>query len=372
MVAKLSKQSAELTSTQVERFYRTQILSGAIAAGTKLPSNQELAKEWASSTLAVQRALATLAAEGLIERRQRRGTFVRDTAQQTFVGILVGPDLIPGASGFYRLLCSRLQAALESAYLKTRIYDNLTFVGKGGSVYSHGNLEADRRSYPFKGYLLLGTSNVSERVLGAELSPRSVFQDVTRGNDVMMNYRRFVEDSVNALADRGYKRFTYFRTVYRLPVDQLKLPVEGLMESAGLRRLPKPKVWSVRVTGGVLVEREIDVGINAAFGNARGVALKRKLPEVFIVQDDISARTLMINLLSRGIRIPEDVRLCVQTMDDHTIHYGLPIFRYEFSLGELVVRLVEVLKERMRGEEPLGLPWIINGTFREEGEQVEN
>lgn len=367
MPVKLPRKSAELTSTHVERFYRTRILSGEIAAGTKLPSNQELAREWSSSTMAVQRALATLAAEGLIERRQRRGTFVRDTAQQTCIGILVGPDLIQGASNFYRLLCSCLQAKLDSLYLKTRIYDNLTFAESGDLTHSHGNLQADRKSYPFKGFILIGTSNVSPRYLGEDIAPRSVFQDATRGSEVVLDYRRFVQDCVNALVGRGFERITYFRGVHKSPVDQYKLPVPGLHETARELGIPKPEVWSVRVTGHLSrYEQEIDAGITEVFGNETGAALKRKLPQAFLVQDDIAARPLILNLLKRGIQIPKDVVLCIQATSENHVYYGVPVFRYEFPVSEIVGRLSDILNGRIRGEEPETLPYSINGRFLSE------
>lgn len=367
MPAKLTRKSAELTSTHVERFYRTRILSGEIAAGTKLPSNQELAKEWSSSTMAVQRALATLAADGLIERRQRRGTFVRDAAQQTCVGILVGPDLIQGSSNFYRLLCSCLQARLDSLYLKTRIYDNLTFAERNGIAHSHGNLKADRQSYPFKGYILIGTSNVSRQFLGDDIAPRSVFQDFTRGNEVVLDYAHFVAHSMTSLVKKGFQRITYFRVVQRLPVDQFKLPVVGLFETASELSIPKPEVWSVRISGDHAVyEKEIDEAIGKVFGDDSGSALRKKLPQVFMVQDDIAARPLILNLLKRGIRIPKDVSICVQSTAENIVYYGVPVFRYEFPMTDIVSTLCDILNSRLKGEEPLNLPHWIQGRFLEE------
>lgn len=364
MSAKLSRKSAELTSTQVERYFRKKILTGEIPAGTKLPPNQILSREWSSSTAAIQKALAVLAAEGLIERRQRRGTFVRDASQQTCIGILVGPDLIYGTSSVYRILSASLQARLDSLYLKTRVYDNLTFLAMAKTGPAHGNFQADRNSYPFKGYILLGTANVSKDLIDDTVKPCAIFLDSVRGSDVILDYPGFVKDAVAGLAQRGYQRITYFRGVQTTPQDENKIKVEGLAESTKKLGLPKPKTWSVPISGNTATyEQEIDHSINELFDSLGTATLKRELPDAFLVQDDIGARPLIVNLLKRGIRIPKDVKICVESTSGNHVYYGVPVYHYEFSVPEIAERLSDVLYARLRNLNPDGVPHRIRGRF---------
>ena len=364
MTVKLSRKSAELTSTQVERYFRKRILAGEMPAGTKLPTNQILSRQWSSSTAAIQKALAALAADGLIERRQRRGTFVRNSAQQTCIGILIGPDLIYGASSFYRILSAALQAKLNSLYLNARVYDNLTFHTQGKSSHLHGNLHADRNSYPFKGYILIGTSNVPFERISDQYQPRAVFQDTTRGSDVILDYSGFAKECLIQLHKRGIERITYFRGVQSSPLDQSKIKVEGLSEAAKSLSLPKPKTLSVNITGNsATYEWEIDESVNQIFETMGKATLKRELPEVFLVQDDIAARPLIINLLRRGIRIPQDVRICVQSTSDNQVYYGVPVFHYEFSVAEIAQHLADCLSARLKNLEPEALPRMVRGRF---------
>lgn len=58
-------------------YYRERILDGRLSAGTRLPTDEELATMYQISRDTVRQALALLANEGLIERVQGRGTFVR-------------------------------------------------------------------------------------------------------------------------------------------------------------------------------------------------------------------------------------------------------------------------------------------------------
>lgn len=62
---------------QLITYFRQRILDGSLPAGTRLPTELELAREHRMSRGTVRQALNALVHEGLIERVQGRGTFVR-------------------------------------------------------------------------------------------------------------------------------------------------------------------------------------------------------------------------------------------------------------------------------------------------------
>ena len=80
----MTKPSSEFISKRIPLYYqlenllREKILSGAFAAGSKLPTESELIRQYGVGRVTVRQALATLAEDGLIERRQGRGTFVTE------------------------------------------------------------------------------------------------------------------------------------------------------------------------------------------------------------------------------------------------------------------------------------------------------
>ncbi|HET8845350.1 MAG TPA: GntR family transcriptional regulator, partial [Ktedonobacteraceae bacterium] len=77
MLSKLSKKErTRVLHRQLTSDLRNRILNGQLAAGARLPTDQELASEYQLSRDTVRQALALLADEGLIERIQGRGTFV--------------------------------------------------------------------------------------------------------------------------------------------------------------------------------------------------------------------------------------------------------------------------------------------------------
>ena len=62
--------------SQVADGLRAAIQSGDLAAGTKLPSGRELAKEWGVALMTLQKAIDQLRDEGLVYTQRGRGVFV--------------------------------------------------------------------------------------------------------------------------------------------------------------------------------------------------------------------------------------------------------------------------------------------------------
>ena len=76
--------------TQLEDILREKIESGEILPGQRLLTEQELSREYQISRATVRQALAALVSEGLLYRKQGRGTFVTEKAQQTRAAKLTG------------------------------------------------------------------------------------------------------------------------------------------------------------------------------------------------------------------------------------------------------------------------------------------
>lgn len=69
----------------------TQIMSGALKPGDRIPFEHELMADYACSRMTVNKALSSLAATGLISRQRRRGSFV--TRPRIHMAALQIPDL---------------------------------------------------------------------------------------------------------------------------------------------------------------------------------------------------------------------------------------------------------------------------------------
>lgn len=102
--ARADRRAAQPLYRQVEEALREQILHGGWAPGTKIPPENELCDLYGVSRITVRHALRNLVSEGLLERGQGRGTFVRDPAMvagarglTSFSAEVVDLGLQPGA-----------------------------------------------------------------------------------------------------------------------------------------------------------------------------------------------------------------------------------------------------------------------------------
>src|SRR6266487_4059723 len=74
LIAKLNKKErTKILHIQLMTYFRERVLDGRLPAGTRLPTDGELAAQYQISRDTVRQALALLAGEGLIERVQGRG-----------------------------------------------------------------------------------------------------------------------------------------------------------------------------------------------------------------------------------------------------------------------------------------------------------
>jgi GntR family transcriptional regulator len=75
---------------QLENVLREKITSGAYAGGERLPTEIELIEEYKVSRITVRQALQALSEDGLIERKQGRGTYVaeRKSKKRKFTGTI--------------------------------------------------------------------------------------------------------------------------------------------------------------------------------------------------------------------------------------------------------------------------------------------
>lgn len=78
----LSNTSDKPIYEQISSQVRSQIISGVLAAGERLPSIRALADGLGVSVITTKRAYSDLKAEGLIANVQGKGTFVAETSNE--------------------------------------------------------------------------------------------------------------------------------------------------------------------------------------------------------------------------------------------------------------------------------------------------
>ncbi len=81
------------TGDAVVEYMKKKIISGEWSEGTKITKEVQLAEELGVSRTSVRAAMNQLVAMGVLVRKKRMGTFVKETSPQLFLNNLV-PDLM--------------------------------------------------------------------------------------------------------------------------------------------------------------------------------------------------------------------------------------------------------------------------------------
>ncbi len=88
---------------QIRRALAQRIMDGAWGPGTRIPAELDLTAHFNTSRMTVNKAIQSLASEGLLQRRRAIGTVVADRAQERPVfEIWNTADIIARAGGVYR------------------------------------------------------------------------------------------------------------------------------------------------------------------------------------------------------------------------------------------------------------------------------
>lgn len=367
-------EAATQTALQIERFYSQQILTGKLKPGTRIPPNNQLTQIWSTSNATVQRALAKLSSEGLIERQQGRGTFVRDNVEKSCIGVFLGPDLAIDIMGFFHSLVAHIRDLVETEYCSLRIYDGLTkwrtpIPESLAKTYRNGlkannsinAFKLDARHHTFNGYIYIGTSKIAEDTAVYNLTPRVAFYDENLGDDVILDSVGFLNETLLQLTSRGFTRIAYMQVYGRnAPSSADFLSPEACHSIARNFPLKTFEFWNFPLD--YFKESCGDQLLRDGYLEAK---IRSGLPEVIIISDDVIARAVIFNCVRRGIRISEDLHVCVRCNDTLDLYYGVPIFRYELPVRTIAMQLTDLLKKRMTNEPTPEVPIKVTGHFRD-------
>ncbi|MDD5704383.1 MAG: GntR family transcriptional regulator [Kiritimatiellae bacterium] len=358
MTLELKIETAEPVHRQIELFLRQKLAKGELPPGTRLPPTGELARLWRVDRSAIQRAVAPLVAQGYIERRPRRGTFVSHGAHNAHIALLFGPSLADESAHFYRAVKKAMCEEARDYKWVCRVYDgiNPTTAADGtGKEEMLDHLKRDIQNYGFKGLAYVGLRTDLVPMLERECRLPIVGDNEAGHYDI----KRFVEDSVACLAQHGCRRLVFIPGIRMTDQPSWTPTSVVLQDEAGALGLPPIEAVTfpalASVTGN---EAEIQRQMMRRIGDWR--ARSDGMPDGAIVVDDIMMRAVALALLATGVKVPEDLRVVTLATDGVRLHYGVPVTRYEFHVGDRVKAQIRLLWKRILNDslppEPLMWP----------------
>lgn len=367
-----NEQTAEPTEALIERWYTQRILNGNLPPGSRLPPNQELAVAWKTSCTAVQRALSGLTALGLLERKQRKGTFVRSSQQRALIGILFGPDLTDEASSSYRSLCKSLQNVIDSEFLSSRVYDGLNrtynernineFEARRKAQARH--LKIDRRFNTFTGFLHIAVAQVPSADCPSDL-PFVLFDQTLPETDIIFDYRHFGREMTRTFHSQGMKKLWIVKSHKKSSSGDTEIKAIR-SEAAALGMLAPTLIRIPTKHSGYLIEKEAHDYLMNYFSDYLRKNRNPEFPDGIIICDDITARATVLSLLEYGIKVPEQVRLGVLATENTHIYYPVPVSRFYIPASKISETMFDLLKKRIAGHATPATPISLQGWLTQE------
>jgi DNA-binding transcriptional regulator YhcF (GntR family) len=360
---------AEPVHQQIEKFLRRQIQSGKLKATHRLPSTRELSRLWRVDGTAVQKAMASLVAQGLIERKPKAGTFVKETTQNTVIGIIFGPSLTDESGNFYRSMFNALRTSIHDREWTCRVYDGLKTADESSNpltVETRQHLISDMQNYGFKGLIdfELGEDGLGD--LDEKISlPRARFSSLPLDGDVKPDWIHFFKESLKCLADCGRKRMVYVRLVRPSDADSSAADLDGMAAAARDLGVASPRVESiVRHQQGASTESEV---LQWALNWVRlwwEDGATADSPDGIVFGDPLIVRAVSNAFQQSSIEIPDNLMGVTLGYEGIILDSRIPLVCYEMSSAEIALLLLGILEKRISRQELPPLPVKFHGEIR--------
>jgi DNA-binding LacI/PurR family transcriptional regulator len=329
-----------------------------------LDSENQLAEQLKVSVLTIREALRSLAQEGVIERRQGKGTFVVNPLGRRHVAVLHEMDFGHARSGyFFRHVAQELRRFLRAQGIRSRLY-----AGFHPPDLPYGEPTCDEFLEDLSRGKVVGVVAVASpahprwldllREKGLPVVGSAGEYEYGVGFDV----RDLIRQAIGKLLKHGRREIAFIGC----PVPAFQTSGAGSLSSI---------VSTVMREHGVPVRNEwMRLDINPVIGGGGWEQLRElwtarsEKPDGLVITDDILSLDVTMALLELGIRIPNQLMVITHANKGSEIRYPFPVTRVEVdpdtfarSLGEMLLRLIR--------KEPVQEPKIILPFRSEPGEE---
>lgn len=336
------KESATSIYHQVAGLLRDQILSGELEPGAKLPPELELAEQYDLSRGTIRQAILLLVAEGLVERIQGKGTFVRRLEQGSSNGGVIGITL-PYA---HDSLAIDILLGAESA-AKSRGY-SLLFSYTGENIQQEAIDIQRMRAEKAQGFIIFPSTNVTYDEAIWQLRKEGFpfvlvdryFPGLTSdyvGVDNLGGAYRVTEHLINlghrAIAFIGASDTQTTSVNDRFQGYKRALASHGLVFQEG---------WHCSFVGSAGNE---DIEMN----EIRKYLSRPETPRAIVAVNDYTAIKVVKSARSLGLRVPEDVAIVGFDDIQQASQLETPLTTVAQPRYEIGVRAAHLLIDRLKG-----------------------
>jgi DNA-binding LacI/PurR family transcriptional regulator len=344
-------QQGEALHRQITKHIRTLIQAGNLPAGSKLPRMHDLAAHWRTNYFTVHTALTGLVREGLLERKPRLGTFVRQKSKDLrSVGIYYGDEiLIKHEREFYRSLHAQLLFLLHKENIATRIF--IDSRPKDLQSEALPELGDSINSHAIQGLIVPLVSPSMNLWINNLPVPTSVFSMArSECSRICNDNQEFITISCEALRDQGCK------TVGLISPTRPSGPSGGKNETESILNaflsaiekfnLKTQKSW-IRVPR-TTQEQQEKYGYQQ-FHKLWDLAEK---PDGLIVYPENVSHGVALALLEKQVKVPTELKLVLHKNQNVDFLCPLPTNWIITREKDIAEALIQQIQDRFAGLEP--------------------
>ena len=328
--------------TSIATEIRRRIAHGELPPHTRLPTRDELVKEFGASRMTVQRAFERLLRDGYVYARTREGTFVADRPPSlTRIG-LVFPRRPSRTRPWSRFWIALRQAALALAESERRELPEYFSCDARPDSEDFGQMLRDVEHGRVGGLVFVTPPHelVDTPIVQRDGLPRAcvmVENPYLKMPAVFPDMNAFMDRALQHLASRGRKR------VAIVAVPHWPAYFENAQRQIARRKMTCKPSWVQ------IVHPEIPQAARSITHLLFDGAAKDR-PDALIVTDDNLVDMATAGLIAAGVNVPRDVEVVAHCNFPWPASRALPIQRLGFDAHTILQRAFRAIDTQREGQ----------------------
>ncbi len=323
----------------IYRELRTRLVRGDFLPSVRFPTRRELCREFDASTVTMQVVLERLMADGFVETRGTRGTFVVANPPHLSRYALVFPSL-PSSNRFWM--------ALNNVALQLRYSQNVDLVAYYG-IDGH----SDRREYRqlvddvehhrIAGLIFASSPFQLENtpLLDEPGIPRVAISGIPQDKyncwHVGVDNESFARRAVDLLVEAGRRQIALLLPGTTADIEQ------DFLDALAASGLTPPAYWRQAVHHGMG-----SAARNLAHLLVRGPAAER--PNALIIANDNLVEAATAGLVDAGIHVPDDLLVIAHCNFPYPPPASTPVLRLGYDGRTILAACIDAIDAQRQGE----------------------
>jgi len=321
---------AEPIYRQIVMHFEKEILEGRLKPGERIPSTQELAKEFGVNPETVQAGLKILTDRGMVERRRKCGTFVRKSnAKAKTIALVFGKENYGNLDmAIFVVMLNKVEELMAKEGWNVKHYATTRGLRLDGVFYE---LERDVSEGVVDAVLDICSSELVKAWVENSCLVPSISCPLS------IDYDDFIRKGLAHLAAMGRRRPVLVYDRDHMDSKSVKASLAELARLHGFE--PVKAVHS-------------EPSQRWGYETAKRLFEEGEPFDSMLVLYDNTFRGVLYHLLERKVRIPEDVALISHSNRGIEIMCHMPLTRLEFDPADFAAQAMELLKAKLEGRKP--------------------